>query len=44
MQPAKDVMLDFGNGTQRRMVSYDDGIFIGTDYGGQCKEILRDLI
>lgn len=30
MQPAKDVMLDFGNGTQRRMVSYDDGIFIDT--------------
>jgi hypothetical protein len=30
MQPAKDVMLDFGNGTQRKMVSYDDGIFIDT--------------
>ena len=30
MQPAKDVMLDFGNGTQRRMVSYDDGIFVDT--------------
>jgi hypothetical protein len=30
MQPAKDVMLDFGNGTLRKMVSYDDGIFIDT--------------
>ncbi|MFY8214737.1 MAG: FAD-dependent oxidoreductase, partial [Flavobacterium sp.] len=30
MQPAKDVILDFGNGTQRKMVSYDDGIFIDT--------------
>lgn len=27
MQPAKDVVLDFGNGTRRPMVSYDDGIF-----------------
>jgi FAD dependent oxidoreductase len=30
MQPAKDVILDFGNGTTRKMVSYDDGIFIDT--------------
>ena len=30
MQPAKDVMLNFGNGTQRKMVSYDDGIFVDT--------------
>jgi len=30
MQPAKDVTLDFGNGTTRKMVSYDDGIFIDT--------------
>jgi len=30
MQPAKDVILDFGNGTRRKMVSYDDGIFIDT--------------
>lgn len=30
MQPAKDVVLDFGNGTTRKMVSYDDGIFIDT--------------
>jgi glycine/D-amino acid oxidase-like deaminating enzyme len=27
MQPAKDVVLDFGNGTRRPMVAYDDGIF-----------------
>ncbi|WP_375331102.1 FAD-dependent oxidoreductase [Candidatus Tisiphia endosymbiont of Oplodontha viridula] len=26
MQPAKDVVLDFGNGTTRVMVAYDDGI------------------
>jgi D-amino-acid oxidase len=30
MNPAKDVILDFGNGTTRQMVSYDDGIFIDT--------------
>jgi D-amino-acid oxidase len=30
MRPAKDVVLDFGNGTTRSMVSYDDGIFIDT--------------
>ena len=30
MQPAKDVVLDFGNGTQRPMVAYDDGIFMDT--------------
>jgi D-amino-acid oxidase len=30
MQPAKDVVLDFGNGTRRNMVSYDDGIFMDT--------------
>lgn len=30
MKPAKDVILDFGNGTTRNMVSYDDGIFMDT--------------
>ena len=30
MQPAKDVVLDFGNGTTQKMVSYDDGIFIAS--------------
>ena len=30
MQPAKDVTLDFGTGTTRRMVVYDDGIFMDT--------------
>ncbi len=30
MQPAKDVILDFGNGTRRNMISYDDGIFMDT--------------
>jgi len=28
MEPAKDVTLDFGNGTTRDMVVYDDGIFM----------------
>lgn len=30
MRPAKDVILDFQNGTTRPMVAYDDGIFIDT--------------
>jgi hypothetical protein len=30
MQPAKDVLLDFGTGTTREMVVYDDGIFMNT--------------
>jgi hypothetical protein len=30
MHPAKDVILDFGNGTTRKMVVYDDGIFMNT--------------
>lgn len=30
MQPAKDVTLDFGNGTTRNMVAYDDGIYMDT--------------
>jgi len=30
MQPATDVILDFGNGTKQKMVAYDDGIFIDT--------------
>lgn len=30
MKPAKDVTLDFGNGTKRDMVAYDDDIFIDT--------------
>ena len=30
MNPAKDVILDFGNGTTRKMVAYDDGIFMNT--------------
>ena len=37
MQPAKDVVLDFGNGTTRPMVAYDDGIFIDT--AGFMKEL-----
>jgi threonine dehydrogenase-like Zn-dependent dehydrogenase len=30
MPPAKDVILDFGNGTKRLMVAYDDSIFMDT--------------
>lgn len=30
MKPAKDVILDFCNGTKQKMVVYDDGIFIDT--------------
>ena len=30
MQPAKDVLVDFKNGTTHKMVVYDDGIFIDT--------------
>ncbi len=30
MQPAKEVILDFGTGTTRKMIAYDDGIFIDT--------------
>ncbi len=30
MEPAKDVVVDFGNGTTRNMVVYDDGIFMDT--------------
>ncbi len=41
MKPAKDVVLDFGNGTTRQMVSYDDGIFIDT---GQMMSNLTDYL
>jgi glycine/D-amino acid oxidase-like deaminating enzyme len=30
MQPAKEVIVDFSNGTKREMKVYDDGIFIDT--------------
>lgn len=30
MEPAKDVILDFNNGTTQKMIVYDDGIFIDT--------------
>ena len=41
MQPAKDVILDFGNGTQRKMVAYDDGIFVDT---GLLMQSLRQAL
>ena len=45
MQPAKDVVLDFGNGTQRPMVAYDDGIFIDTAVMMQdLKDVLQDRV
>ncbi|MEI7865645.1 MAG: FAD-dependent oxidoreductase, partial [Chthoniobacterales bacterium] len=41
MEPAKDITLDFGNGTTRDMVVYDDGIFM--DPAGMMKS-LRDYL
>jgi D-amino-acid oxidase len=37
MEPAKDVILDFGNGTTQPMVAYDDGIFM--DPGLMMKDL-----
>lgn len=31
IEPAKDVILDFGNGVTRKMVVYDDNIFMDTE-------------
>ena len=45
MEEAKDVILDFGNGTHRRMVAYDDGIFIDTSIlMKRLKEFLENKI
>ncbi len=41
MQPAKDVTLDFGNGTKRPMIVYDDGIFVDT---GLLMQSLRQAL
>lgn len=30
MQPGKEVILDFGTGTKRKMIAYDDSIFMDT--------------
>ncbi len=38
MRPAEDVTLDFGNGTKRDMVVYDDGIFMDT--GGLMNQMM----
>lgn len=32
MQPAKEVVLDFGTGVTRRMLAYDDSLFIDTGF------------
>ena len=37
IHPAKDVIVDFGNGTKRNLVVYDDGIFI------EVAELMQDL-
>lgn len=42
MQPAREVLLDFGNGTTRKMVSYDDGIFVDT--AGMMKALNRYIL
>jgi hypothetical protein len=41
MKPAKDVVLDFGNGTTQKMVAYDDGIFMDT--GMLMKDLTKYL-
>jgi hypothetical protein len=42
MAPAKDVTLDFGNGTTRKMVAYDDGIYMDTaTLMGELRTFLR---
>ncbi len=43
MEPAKDVIVDFQNGTQRSLVVYDDCIFINTIYlMGALQQFLRN--
>ena len=45
MKPAKDVLLDFNNGTTQKMVAYDDGIFIDTSLLMQeLKSHLKDKV
>lgn len=41
MKPAKDVIVDFQNGTRREMVVYDDNIFIDT--AGMMQKLQRYL-
>lgn len=41
MEPAKKVVLDFGNGVTRQMLAYDDSIFIDT---GLMMELLTNLL
>jgi D-amino-acid oxidase len=41
MEPAKDITLDFGNGTTRDMVVYDDGIFMDP---ARMMQSLRDYL
>jgi len=44
MGPAKDVWLDFGTGTRRRMVAYDDAIMVGAVDGGQRSVGIMDVL
>lgn len=45
MNPAKDVILDFDNGTKQKMIVYDDGIFIDTSLlMRELKKYLNDKI
>lgn len=45
MKPAKDVILDFCNGTKQKMVVYDDGIFINTSLLMQeLKKYLKEKV
>jgi hypothetical protein len=45
MKPAKDVTVDFDNGTTRKMIVYDDGIFMDTGIlMAKLNEYLRNKI
>lgn len=45
MQPAKEVILDFGTGVTRRMLAYDDSLFIDTGLMmDQLTALLKDKI
>ena len=41
MQPAKDIIIDFGNGTRKNMVAYDDAIFMDT---GKMMILLKEYL
>lgn len=45
MEPAKEVQVDFGNGVKRKMIVYDDSLFIDTEsMMHQLKMVLNEKI